>query len=1024
LRVLLALGSDRDILEEARRGCAGAAGAGGRSCELLASGLAARGLGPQALSVLDAVVQGRPDAHSARVLQAEVQLRMGRVETALAAALELAADSTLPGEFQERLARLFSAQRHPGEASRVLETLFARADGAQRDGLVRDSARLLLRTGEVETAVARLKAWTGSASHRCFSVYRLLVRAGFRTEAMGFLEDIDLPAVEDVKPDLLAAVLSDLLEHGHRPWVDALAARVEGEGSPSARAVMGSALGAIGWRERAVGMLVAVPDADRTTSSSIVLAEMLAKQGDIAGALDAMAAAEAGPDPIRPEVRESIVRTLVIEGAPIERAAALAAGNTGKDEDPGRALMRAILLAAGSDASLVEARDLFIRVALSQGELPAAASEYIRTEARRGTLRGLLTALEAHPGLPARQAGLHAACLLGDKKAIDRVRSQLDVSNGPAGNAARLAAARAWFECGAWSRARVAAESVLEGLAADQDPREAAVLGVIAGRMEGKERHAGILRHLRGRTDDLLVRAEQEASVHLARGDVLAAARAMEARAARTPGDERSWVAVARLAVQAGDDALRSRAQARALDMPIDMGSTIQGFEDGYRAALRDDLAGALIDLQIGWYPDDAALANRRFLTALGGGDDARALEAATRLLDLAGDRRASAAFVVGQGAAMLSVPVVDRFLEDVLHGGPDAAAARAVLNAAVLRFRTGDAAAGFALVERAAGLATDRAGFVSGVGRAALVDPSVPPDVVERAIAALSQGAVESASLARLPMAFAATCLGQATTAVGVEECAARLDESGFHPVPLLNGAAKRAFAVHRYEVAEAALHAAVRRDPSRIFGRMIAVEILEAVGDRHEVRDPAVRRRLGGFALGRIGWRGAVADPALLSLVAQLTEMAGGTATARALLERELAIHPTDASGWNGLAYLLSMAGDDLGDALRFVQKAERLEPSQNGYFLETEGWTWFRKGNPRRALDPQLRASRLWTNDLGTALAESLNHLGRILEAVGRPEEAAAAYRQAFVRGPETRHGHRALARWRTLAIPVGN
>lgn len=371
----------------------------------------------------------------------------------------------------------------------------------------------------------------------------------------------------------------------------------------------------------------------------------------------------------------------------------------------------------------------------------------------------------------------------------------------------------------------------------------------------------------------------------------------------------------------------------------------------------------------------------------------------------------------------MLSVPVVDRFLDEVLRGGPDAAAARAVLNAGVLRFRIGDDAGGFALIERAAGLANDPAGFVSSVGRAALVDPAVPPDAVDRAVAALRRVDFDPASLANLPTAFAATCLGRGAAA-DVEDCAAHLDRSGFHPIPLLIGGAKRAFATHRYDVAEAALQAAARRDPSRIFGRMLAVEILEAVGDRFEVRDLAVRERLGAFALGRIGWRGAVADPETVSLVAQLTEMVKGSASARALVERNLFIDPTNASGWNGLAYLLSMAGEDLPEALRFVRKAEILEPSQNGYFLETEGWTWFRKGDAGRALGPQLAASRLWTGDLGTALAESLHHLGRILEAVGRREEAATAYRQAFIRGPETTHGHRALARWRLLVAPDGD
>lgn len=1014
LRVLLALGSEPAVVDAAARDCAGAKGPRSRSCEMLATGLAERGRLDPALAVLDAVVADNPGAHATRATLAEVRARKGDVAGARAIALDLAADAGTPDEVRERLLRLFSRGRWPTESLEVLEALVRRPSGAPEAEVVLESVRALLRAGQTPVALARLAEWTAEAPGREFDAYRLLVRQGLRDEADRAIAKAGAESAADASPESLAAVVADLLEHGRRDRVARLVADVRRDGSPAAIEAFASILTRNGWNRTALELLEGIPAERRSPQGALDLAQLRIRSGNLAAAADLAGGVLGGPEPVREEVRDALVRALLYEGAPVPAALGLL-GPVGPDVPADAAIGRAALAAAeGTPDAVARARSVFLRRVQAVDALPASAGDYVRTEARLGTLAGLARALEPLPGRPAQQARLHAACLAGDSAAIQAALKHLEASDGSDGHEGRLAAARALFACGRWDAAREAAEAALDRMPRDRDPREAATLSLIAGGLAGKDRVARTLKALKGRTDDRILLAEQEAAVHLAAGAFEGAAQAMAARAARTPGDERAWVGVSRMALLSGDDALARRAQAQALRTPLDARTTIQAFEDAYRDALRDDLAGDLLDLQATRFPRDATIAERRLAAALQAGDDARALEAAAAVIAVSGDARAAAIHVVARATAMLSLPVIDRHLDLALAGPPDATASRTALGVALLRFRTGMPDQGRALLDRAARLATDPVGLIASLGRVAVADPMVPPDSIPHLLRALEAAGHATPGSDAVPAARAALCFA-AASAPGVEACAAELDASGFQAIPLLVAAAKRAVGAGRMDVAEAAFRAAARRDPSRLFGRAIGIEILEAVGDRHDTADTAARARLGAFALDRMAWRGAALDPEGLPLAAQLVEMARGAGEARRLCLEDLAIHPTDASGWNSLAYLLSMAGEDLDDALRFVRKAELLDPAQNGYYLETEGWIRFRSGDFRGAVGPQTRAARLWTRDLGASLAESLNHLGRILEAVGRRDEAVAAYRQAAVRGADTGHGRAALRNW---------
>ena len=132
----------------------------------------------------------------------------------------------------------------------------------------------------------------------------------------------------------------------------------------------------------------------------------------------------------------------------------------------------------------------------------------------------------------------------------------------------------------------------------------------------------------------------------------------------------------------------------------------------------------------------------------------------------------------------------------------------------------------------------------------------------------------------------------------------------------------------------------------------------------------------------------------------------------------EREIALAPADASLRNNLAYLLSMAGGDLERALREARTASTLSPRGAAYYLETEAWARFLREGANPAIPLQERARRTWRIDQGGGVAEGLYHLGRMLEAAGRPAAARQAYRRPPLLEPSDSSGVRSLRRWRTL------
>ncbi len=131
---------------------------------------------------------------------------------------------------------------------------------------------------------------------------------------------------------------------------------------------------------------------------------------------------------------------------------------------------------------------------------------------------------------------------------------------------------------------------------------------------------------------------------------------------------------------------------------------------------------------------------------------------------------------------------------------------------------------------------------------------------------------------------------------------------------------------------------------------------------------------------------------------------------AAAASAFRRCLDLDPSNASAYNYLGYMLADRGVELEKALQLIRKALGFEPD-NGYFVDSLGWVYYRLGmldDARRELE---RAAELVADD--PVIRE---HLGRVYLDSGMRDEAEIQLRRALELGsaePEVRRSLDALA-----------
>lgn len=120
------------------------------------------------------------------------------------------------------------------------------------------------------------------------------------------------------------------------------------------------------------------------------------------------------------------------------------------------------------------------------------------------------------------------------------------------------------------------------------------------------------------------------------------------------------------------------------------------------------------------------------------------------------------------------------------------------------------------------------------------------------------------------------------------------------------------------------------------------------------------------------------------------------GRAGAARRVLEQLRRDYPEDAEVANSLGYFLAEKDTDLELAERLVREALAVDPN-NGAYLDSLGWVFYRQGELDDAFDYLVRAVNVLPED-----PVVLEHLGRVLQAMGRTTEARQTYERALSAG----------------------
>jgi tetratricopeptide (TPR) repeat protein len=135
---------------------------------------------------------------------------------------------------------------------------------------------------------------------------------------------------------------------------------------------------------------------------------------------------------------------------------------------------------------------------------------------------------------------------------------------------------------------------------------------------------------------------------------------------------------------------------------------------------------------------------------------------------------------------------------------------------------------------------------------------------------------------------------------------------------------------------------------------------------------------------------------QPDLLYDLALLEEKMGQFDTFETRLRRLLELRPDHAHALNALGYALAERNVRLPEARELIERALELRPD-DPFILDSQGWVLFRQGDAAAALEVLKTAFSL------RADPETAAHIGEVLWALGRQDEARATWEKARKESP---------------------
>lgn len=138
----------------------------------------------------------------------------------------------------------------------------------------------------------------------------------------------------------------------------------------------------------------------------------------------------------------------------------------------------------------------------------------------------------------------------------------------------------------------------------------------------------------------------------------------------------------------------------------------------------------------------------------------------------------------------------------------------------------------------------------------------------------------------------------------------------------------------------------------------------------------------------------------PAFYFSYGAAAEQAGLIDKATELLRKSIAMDPGQAAeAYNFLGYMWVERGENLDEAGEFIQKALAQDP-ENGAFLDSLGWYYFKKGEYEKALKELARASELIKPEDPVIY----DHLADVYHKMGNTAEAVRYWQKALTLKPE--------------------
>ncbi len=128
-------------------------------------------------------------------------------------------------------------------------------------------------------------------------------------------------------------------------------------------------------------------------------------------------------------------------------------------------------------------------------------------------------------------------------------------------------------------------------------------------------------------------------------------------------------------------------------------------------------------------------------------------------------------------------------------------------------------------------------------------------------------------------------------------------------------------------------------------------------------------------------------------------------------ATFESLLEIDPDDAYALNYLGYMYADKGIKLKEALGLLQRAIGLEP-ENGAFLDSLGWAYFRLGELERAERYITQALQALDKEDAEEKAVIFDHAGDVARDMGKKEEAQQHWQRALELDPDNEEIQRKL------------